>query len=91
MTDINISFCQLMLKTFRADCKKAKVILPKLKKCSTYHFGGNHWEFQAPGFYWHGSADNGYDARYKGLSAWVEANDKRGAKRLAKLYEDKKS
>lgn len=39
-----------------------------------YKFMDDHWEFHGPnGFYWHGSADNAYDARAKGWQAWEAA------------------
>lgn len=34
--------------------------------------GRNHWEFHGPNeFYWYGYADNAYEARYHGWSAWL--------------------
>jgi hypothetical protein len=31
------------------------------------------WEFHGPPrFYWHGKADNAYEARHKGWMAWLE-------------------
>lgn len=44
---------------------------------STFHFHGDHWEFNGPtGFYWHGSASDAYEARYKGWMAYLRQNHK---------------
>ena len=43
-----------------------------MKDAWVWHFHKDHWEFHGPdGFYWHGSADNAYEARAKGWSAWL--------------------
>lgn len=73
MTDIDIMFSRTLLAQ----------ILPALRKVGkrvtkdawVYHFHRDHWEFHGPDkFYWHGSASNAYEARYKGWSAWLEKN-----------------
>lgn len=74
--DINVRFCRLLLaalvEEFRAEFPKVRTN----KHAWVYHFGRSDWEFQgakdgpAAGFYWSGKADNAYDARYKGWTAW---------------------
>lgn len=45
----------------------------KIRDAWTYHFHSGHWEFHGPdGFYWHGNAENAYDARYHGWMAWLK-------------------
>ena len=45
----------------------------KLRKDAwVYDLGRDHWEFHGPGgFYWHGSASNAYETRYKGWMAYL--------------------
>lgn len=72
MVDINVVFCRHLLSEAT---KLVKAFRPNVQlKCAwVYHFGRDHWEFHGPeAFYWHGSADNAYDARYKGWMAWLE-------------------
>jgi hypothetical protein len=83
MSDIDTAFCRTMLKSLRADMKRAKTKAPK--DYWTYDFGRGHWEFQAPDFYWDGEAANAYDARYKGISAWLQQFDPQGFARLEAL------
>ena len=72
--DINIAFSRSMLN--RAH-ELVKLHFPEInlnKDAYTYHFHRDHWEFHGPDkFYWHGSAGNGWDARYKGWMAWLRS------------------
>ncbi len=44
------------------------------KDAWVWRFRRDHWEFHGPDdFVWHGSADNAYDARYKGWMAWLRS------------------
>jgi hypothetical protein len=73
MTDINTVFCRRLLSelqaepTFRASRKHL------FKDGWVWTGDRRHWEFHGPdSFYWHGRAENAYDARYKGWSAWID-------------------
>lgn len=73
MADINISFCRALLAQANALVKEH---FPETKlrggDAWTYNLGRDHWEFHGPAeFYWHGSAGNAYEARYKGWMAWL--------------------
>lgn len=72
--DINTAFTRELLKKAHAMVKDAKGDDIHLwKDAWTYHFHGEHWEFHGPDeFYWHGSAGDAYEARYKGWMAWLE-------------------
>lgn len=69
--DINITFCRSLLSGIMPDVQKHTTVSER-KNSWTYQFNRDHWEFHGPNkFYWHGSADNAYDARYKGWSAYL--------------------
>lgn len=71
MSNINISFSRQLLSQIIPAVKAAGKRVNK--DAWVYHFYRDHWEFYGPdNFYWHGSADNAYEARYKGWSAWLE-------------------
>lgn len=71
---MNTAFCRSLLAQVMPDVKKATTVEQR-KAAWTYHFGHGHWEFHGPdGFYWHGSADNAYDARFHGWHAWLAKN-----------------
>lgn len=77
MGDVNIDFCKALLaalvEEFRQDFPHIGTKRDGWVILAGFH---NHWEFHGTGpakdFYWHGHADNAYDARYKGWSAWAE-------------------
>ena len=69
--DINIIFCRSLLAKAHALVKETHPQV-KLRDAWVWHFHRDHWEFHGPdGYFWHGSADNAYDARYKGWMAWL--------------------
>jgi hypothetical protein len=71
VADINITFCRSLLSQIHAD---VKLHFPdvNLRSAWVYKAFRQHWEFHGPdGFYWHGGADNAYEARYKGWEAWL--------------------
>lgn len=69
--DINSMFCRRLLTLALADIRPLTTVAER-KEAWVYHFGRGHWEFHGPkGFYWHGDADNAYDARAKGWHAWL--------------------
>ena len=71
--DINIVFCRTLLSLVMEDVKKVTTAADR-KAAWVYRSMKDHWEFHGPdGFYWHGSADNAYDARAKGWARYVEA------------------
>jgi hypothetical protein len=49
----------------------------KLTDAWVYKVGRDHWEFRFGKFYWHGSANNGHEARAKGWCAWLAAQELR--------------
>lgn len=74
--NIDIEFCRHLL---RGAHKLVKEHFPsvRLRDAWVWHAGRNHWEFhyaQGGPFYWHGSAGNAYEARYKGWMAWLDKN-----------------
>lgn len=87
MSDINIDFSRAMLSLLHAELRELGAKLPDGKPVNVwgkqawaYHYGRDEWELHVTAgnkdgtnFYWHGSADNGFDARYKGWSAWAKA------------------
>ena len=76
----SLAFSRGMLRLLREEMKASKTKAPR--DYWTYDHGNGHFEFQAPDFYWHGSADNKFDARYKGITAWLEKFDPEGSKRM---------
>lgn len=71
--NIDIIFCRKLLSLAHADVRSHLGIKAPMKAAWVYHLSRDHWEFHGPdGFYWHGSAGNAYDARYKGWSALLE-------------------
>jgi len=67
----NTTFTRTLLALVMPDVK-ANTTIEQRKSTWTYNFGRNHWEFHGPdGFYWHGSADNAYDARYNGWCRYL--------------------
>lgn len=73
--DINVTFCRTLLSRAHELVKKADSSINVRKDAWVYHFSRDHWEFHGPNkFYWHGSADNAYDARYRGWMSWLEKN-----------------
>lgn len=76
--DINVVFCRELLRNIGP---KVKTIDPTINVWAgpawTYRYDhSDHWEFHFGDFYWYGSADNAYDARYQGWSAWLEERRK---------------
>lgn len=67
---MNIAFSRELLRMVMADVRKITTVVER-KSVWVYKVGQGSWEFHGPnGFYWHGSADNAYDARAMGWSAW---------------------
>lgn len=76
MTDINIAFCRIYLRLVVAELKKAHPTIRPLKDAWVWKAGFGGWEFHGPDrYYWHGRADNAYEARAKGWQAWMEKQD----------------
>lgn len=77
MSDTNVAFCRLLLTQLVAEFKTEFPHIRVTKHgwviCAGFR---GHWEFHAEGpagkYYWNGHADNAYEARYKGWSAWAE-------------------
>jgi hypothetical protein len=75
---INVTFCRSLLGSVMADVRK-HTTAEQRRVVWTYHFMRDHWEFHGPGgFYWHGSADGGYDARAKGWAAYLRSKGVEG-------------
>lgn len=72
MLDINVSFTQSMLRQIIPDVRK-HVTGVRLRDAWVWNAGRDHWEFHYKSFYWHGNADNAYEARYKGWSAYLRS------------------
>lgn len=72
MSEINIVFCRELLSMIHADVRKHFPEMKVRKAAWVYHTGRGRWEFHGPDrYYWHGRADNAYDARYKGWRSWL--------------------
>lgn len=70
-TDPNIQFCRTLLKVVMRDVAPMTTGAER-KAAWVYKLGMGHWEFHGPdNFYWHGSADNAYDARATGWQKWL--------------------
>ncbi len=68
-------FCRLTLRQLRAELTAEQ--RRRLKGSWSYMYrGADQGEFQvtAEDFYWYGSAHCAYDARYKGITAWLTQN-----------------
>lgn len=78
MSDLNITFCRALLAQTMERVRRHTT--PALReKAWVYKTARGQWEFQGPNpdgrvnqFYWFGRADNAYEARAKGWSAWLE-------------------
>ena len=69
--NIDIAFSRKLLSILRAELTAEEKA--KLKTSWVWKSYGDHWEFHGPDkFYWHGRANDAYEARYKGTSAWRE-------------------
>lgn len=69
------TFCRLMLKQTRQDLTAEQ--RKRLKGAWSYMYGGrDQGEFQVTkeNFYWYGSAHCAYEARAKGIMAWLNKN-----------------
>lgn len=72
MNNINLAFCRALLKSVLLEVKK-HATAEQVKAAWVYHFDRDQWEFHGPdNFYWHGSADNAFDARANGWQAWLD-------------------
>lgn len=77
MSAIETSFTRALLKQGHAEVKKHFPELNLIKAAWVWHFSRDHWEFHGPNdFYWHGSAGDAYDARYKGWMAYLRSKGK---------------
>lgn len=73
MTSVDVLFSRRLLGELRAEPNFRKSGKGLMKDAWVWDAGRDHWEFHGPdGFYWHGSAGNAYEARYKGWSAWLD-------------------
>jgi hypothetical protein len=79
MTDINIAFCRSLLTQAVKELKEKHPKIRPMKDGWVWHTGfRHHWEFHGPDkFYWHGTADNAYEARFKGWMAWIAKQDEK--------------
>jgi hypothetical protein len=88
MTDINIIFCRRLLADIHAVLRQHYPHIKVRKDAWVWHAGRGHWEFHGPAdFYWHGRADNAYDARHKGWNAWIEKQEVDLAAKIAAMNE----
>ncbi len=66
----DIVFSRLALSDVLPDVRK-HVAGVKLREAWVWKCGEDHWEFHYGDYYWHGSADNAFDARARGWSAYL--------------------
>jgi hypothetical protein len=75
MTDVNIEFSRALLAQIIPDVRKAGK--RPMRDADIWHDRGprhrRNYEFHGPEgrVDWYGRADNAYEARYKGWSAWL--------------------
>lgn len=87
MTDINIQFCQMMLKNVIADVKGYDPSI-KAKDADTYiesyNGDGKHrwFTFKYKDFYWENYVDNAYDGRTKAWLAFLESKGYKGVSEI---------
>jgi hypothetical protein len=71
---LDIAFSRALLSEGH---KAVKAVFPTInlgKDAWVWCAGRDHWEFHGPeNYYWHGSAGNAFDARYKGWMAWLRS------------------
>ena len=71
--NIEIEFSRQLYKIGASLVKNHFPRIKTMHDAWTYDLGHGHWEFHGPDkFYWHGSADNAWDCRYKGWMAWLK-------------------
>lgn len=73
-----ISFSRLLLSAVMREVSKA-TSADERKAARVRRFHGSSWEFWGPkDFYWHGRADNAYEARANGWQAWLDKGPRNG-------------
>ena len=75
MASIDIAISREVLRLTIADVRQAHPDI-KLREAWVWQAGEDHWEFHYDGYFWHGSADNAYDARAKGWDHWLRRDAK---------------
>lgn len=71
MASIDTQFCRALLAQIIPIVRDAGK--RPVKDAWVWKVGRDHWEFHGPDdYYWHGSACNAYEARYKGWLEWLE-------------------
>jgi len=83
--NINVSFAREELKNTLTNVVRfmrtgAATETGPLNDAWVSKVGKDHWEFHFGSFYWHGSADNAYDARSKGWTSWLRKQGAEGYK-----------
>lgn len=72
MSGIDVAFGRAMVAQAHKAVKTAFPDTNLVKDAWVWCAGRDHWEFHGPGgYYWHGSATNAFEARYKGWMAWL--------------------
>jgi hypothetical protein len=72
MSNINILFSRGILAMVQQDVRAYAPHVKVRKDAWVWNAGRDHWEFHGPdGYYWHGRADNAYEARANGWRAWL--------------------
>lgn len=70
---LNVVFCRKLMQLAHRDVKAAAPHINLRTAAWVWKDGRQCWEFHGPqNFYWHGRADNAYDARAKGWNKWLE-------------------
>ena len=67
---IYTDYTRSMLASITPDVRQ-HVAGVKLRDAWVYRVGKGHWEFHFREFYWHGSADDAFEARFKGWDAYL--------------------
>lgn len=73
-----LEFDRALLREAHKEVKQRFPQINLRKDAWVWRFMRQHWEFHGPdNFYWHGSACSAYEARAKGWSAWLDAQDRK--------------
>lgn len=69
--DANLIYCRAVLKSTIQDVRR---FAPTVNTWVAWvnNFQRDQWEFHFQTFYWHGRADNAYEARSAGWQAWLK-------------------
>jgi hypothetical protein len=70
----DVAFCRALLAQAHNEVKAEFPDVNLREDVWVWKASRDHWEFHGPDdFYWHGTASNTFEARYKGWMAWLKS------------------